>query len=202
MRDRDPRAVGRGGPGAVARVAGRGRSRRTGWRFTSVEARGRRGRSRRRTAGVTSEVYWYRNVAVSYSRLSPTHAVYTGSGIGDHVVVDDVAAGPRCSTGAARGRRRARTPRGSRRTRRRRRAGCRRGGGTSSVQCSRPGVATGVADQREVLGAAGVGEDEEPVAPRADVVLDVVLVAVRARRRRSRRCASGVGRGDAATPRW
>ena len=44
----------------------------------------------------------------------------------------------------------------------------------SRDRASRPGVTI----EREVLGAVGVGEHEEAVAGRADVVLDVVLVAL------------------------
>ena len=45
----------------------------------------------------------------------------------------------------------------------------------------RPGVASGVHVQPEVLGAVRVREHEEPLAGRAVVVLDVVLVALLAR---------------------
>ena len=51
---------------------------------------------------------------------------------------------------------------------------------------------TGVTSEREVLGAVGVREHVEPVAGRAGVVLDVVLVALSraARRPRAARSAS------------
>ena len=64
-----------------------------------------------------------------------------------------------------------------------------------SVQCERSvRESTRCDHQREVLGAVGVAEHEEAIARRADVVLDVVLVALHARlddarlsRRRRRR---------------
>ena len=69
-----------------------------------------------------------------------------------------------------------------------------------------PGGRTGVTSELEVLGAVGVGEHEEPVAGRAGVVLDVVLVALlarlddRGRRRRVRRRRPATPRSSSSTP--